>query len=99
MTTNAPAVKDSSERIAIVSVYNKFWFEDLVVKKNFLEPSSDGLTYRLTKSSKTSYNYRRERYRRRKQNSKPQAAARDIVDSKKKLTQKSELCGVRFWLK
>lgn len=86
--TNALAGKDSSERIAIVSVCNKFCCEDLVVKKNLLEPSSVGLTYHVVKSSKTSYNSRRARNRERRQNSKPQTAVREFRKIKKSI-QKS----------
>ena len=88
MITNALAGKDSSERIAIVSVYNKICCKELVVKKNFLEPRSDGLTYNLVKSSKTSDNNRRARNRKRRQNSKPETAVREFQKIKKSI-QKS----------
>ena len=88
MITNALAGKDSSERIATVSVYNKTCCKALVVKKNFLEPRSDGLTYLLVKSSKTSYSNRRARNRERRQNSKPQTAVRKFRKIKKSI-QKS----------
>ena len=59
-----------------------------MVKKNVLEPRSDGLTLHLVKSSKTSYKNRRARNRERRQNSKPQTAVREFRKIKKSI-QKS----------